>query len=204
MGALKVSEIANFFRILPCGFGGVFVPARAFVWIAVASGLLAQGGCATLSKDECLRADWQRIGWEDGIKGYPFERIENHRKACGEFGITPNPGPYRSGRNEGLTHYCTPSSGFEQGKSGASYHYVCPRELEADFMRGFRVGTQVHDLNQQIYQVDGKIKSKEKELEKDKLSEEQRKALRDRIRDLQRERNHLRSLRQTMELMTMF
>lgn len=178
--------------------------ARFFAWFAVVSALLVQGGCATLSKDECLRADWHRIGWEDGIKGYPFERIEDHRKACGEFGISPNPAPYRSGRNEGLMHYCTPSSGFEQGKSGATYHYVCPRELEADFMRGFRVGTQIHDLNQQIHQLEGKIKAKEKEQEKDKLSEDQRKNSRGNIHDLQRERNRLRTLRQTLELISVF
>lgn len=173
-------------------------------WLAVLSALLVQSGCATLSRDECFRADWYRIGREDGAKGYPGERIEDHRKACGEFGISPNPSAYRQGRGDGLMLYCTPSSGFEQGKSGASYRYVCPRELEANFMRGFRVGAQVHDLTQQIHQVDSKIRAKEKELEKDKLPEEQRRAIRDHIRDLQRERNSLRTLRQTVELMAIF
>jgi hypothetical protein len=178
--------------------------ARFFSRFAVVSALLVQGGCATLSRDECIGADWYRVGREDGLRGYPYERIEDHRKACGEFGIKPDPAPYRIGRDDGLAHYCTPSSGYEQGKSGASYRYVCPRGVEAEFLRGFRVGAQVHDLTQQIHQVDGRIKAKEKDLEKDKLSDEQRKTLRERIHDLQRERNHLRTLRQTIELMAIF
>lgn len=178
--------------------------AKLFLWFAALSALVIQSGCATLSRDECLRADWVRLGREDGIRGYPGERIEDHRKACSEFGISPDPAAYRKGRANGLIHYCTLSSGYEQGKSGASYHYVCPRELEAEFMRGFRTGTQVHDLTQQITQVEGKIKAKEKELEKDKLPEEQRRTLRDRIRDLEHERNSLRSQRQRIEMMTIF
>ncbi|MFA7241880.1 MAG: DUF2799 domain-containing protein [Sulfuricellaceae bacterium] len=166
--------------------------------------LVIQSGCATLSREECLRADWARIGREDGVRGYPGERIEDHRKACGEFGVSPDPSAYRKGRADGLMHYCTLAGGYEQGKSGASYRYVCPRELEAEFMRGFRTGTQIYELNQQITQLDGKIKAKEKELEKDKLPEEQRRSLRDRIRDLERERNNLRSHRLSIERMTMF
>jgi hypothetical protein len=173
-------------------------------WLAAMSALIFLGGCATLSKDECIRADWYRIGHEDGTKGYPSDRIEDHRKACGEFGISPNLSAYRKGRDDGLIHFCTPFSGYEQGKSGALYRYVCPHELEANFMRGFRVGTQVRDLTQQIQQVDGKIKAKEKELEKDKLSEGQRKSIRDHIHDLELNRNSLRTLRQTLELVTIF
>ena len=180
------------------------ISRRIIFLLTVLSVLLIQSGCATLSRDECIRADWNRIGRQDGADGYPFERIEEHRKACGEFGIGPNPAAYRQGRDQGLIFYCTPSNGYEQGKSGASYRYVCPHELEANFMRGFRVGTQVYDLSQQISQVDGKIRAKEKELEKDKLPEEQRKNLRDRIHDLERERNSLRTLRQTVELMAIF
>ena len=177
---------------------------RKLLRFAVLSALVLQSGCATLSRDECMGADLFRIGREDGIRGYAFERIEDHRKACGEFGVSPNLAAYRSGRDDGLVHYCTPSSGYEQGKSGASYHYVCPRELEAEFMRGFRTGTQVHDLTQQITQVDGKIKAKEKELEKDKLPEEQRRTLRDHLHDLEHERNNLRTLRQSIEVMAIF
>jgi hypothetical protein len=168
-------------------------------WFAVLAALLIQSGCATLNRDECAHADWYRIGREDGAHGHTSDRIEDHRKACGEFGITPNSAAYRRGRDDGLNHYCTSSNGYEQGKSGATYRYVCPREREAEFMHGFRAGTQVHELNQKIQQVDSKIKAKEKELEKDKLSEEQRKNIRERIRDLERERNSLRSMRRSME-----
>jgi hypothetical protein len=62
--------------------------------------------CATLGKDECLRADWYAIGLEDGARGQPLERSGDHRRACAEHGVTPKIEPYLVGRNEGLKSYC--------------------------------------------------------------------------------------------------
>ena len=54
-------------------------------------------GCATLSKEECLKGEWRVIGYKDGVKGYQMERLEEHEEACKEYGIKPEITYYQAG-----------------------------------------------------------------------------------------------------------
>jgi len=38
-------------------------------------GILILAGCASLSKNQCLNADWYAVGLEDGAVGRPLERL---------------------------------------------------------------------------------------------------------------------------------
>jgi hypothetical protein len=166
---------------------------------------LAVSGCATLTKNECQSGDWYGIGRADGANGHPAARLEEHRDACREFGINPNETAWRKGRQEGLLTYCTASNGYAQGKSGATYHYVCPSHLASGFERSYRVGRQVYEVNEKIHRIDSKIRSKEKDLEKsekedkDKSGDERRRNLRREIRELDRERDSLNATRRSIE-----
>ena len=74
------------------------------------------GACATgMSRDECALADWQTIGYEDGLRGFPAERIGAHRVACAKHQVTPNLAAYTGGRERGLREYCQPKNGFRAG-----------------------------------------------------------------------------------------
>ena len=42
----------------------------------------ALAGCATMSPEECLRANWEEVGYNDAVEGYPVSRSLEHRKAC--------------------------------------------------------------------------------------------------------------------------
>ena len=84
------------------------------------------GSCATgMSKDECALADWQTIGYEDGLRGFPAERIGAHRVACAKHQVTPNLVAYSAGRERGLREYCQPKNGFRAGLNGTGYANVC-------------------------------------------------------------------------------
>ena len=50
------------------------------------AGILVLGGCAMLSKEECLRGDWRALGVTDGLNGETAARIDEHRKACAAQG----------------------------------------------------------------------------------------------------------------------
>lgn len=106
--------------------------------------------CATLNKSECREADWQTIGLEDGAKGHPLTYIGKHRKACAEHGVTPDLDQYGLGHNAGLKRFCTPDSGFKQGRAGRSYNNVCPTELEGRFLAGYDTGRELHELKSEI------------------------------------------------------
>ena len=44
---------------------------RSLINLLAAAALLATSGCASLSKDECLSANWEDIGIRDGANGQP-------------------------------------------------------------------------------------------------------------------------------------
>src|SRR5690606_13231192 len=52
--------------------------------------LLALSGCASMTPEECLHADWYEKGMQDGLRGQPRAYVEDHREACGKVGVVPN------------------------------------------------------------------------------------------------------------------
>lgn len=106
--------------------------------------VLCLAGCATLSKEECLRGDWYRIGWHDGARGYTQERLAQHVEACQEYRILPAQHVYVQGRQAGLAVYCTPQNGYIVGEAGADYAGVCPEAQDEAFRRAYLQGYVVH------------------------------------------------------------
>lgn len=112
--------------------------------------LLFLAGCATLSRDECINADWRSIGYEDGARGYPASRIGSHREACAKHGVKPNFSVYENGRIDGLREFCRPGNGYRLGAKGVEYSGVCPADLEEPFLAAYRHGQKVHGLENQL------------------------------------------------------
>ena len=127
------------------------VTLNRFLLAGLAMACLGLSSCATtLSKNECLAMDWRTIGYEDGAHGYPGSRIGVHRKACGEYGVTPDFDAYQKGRNEGLLEFCTAANGYRVGASGGQYGGVCPAEREEDFLMAWSEGHEVHVLRSRV------------------------------------------------------
>lgn len=116
---------------------------KIFLRFSIVAGLLLVSACATLNKEECLNANWELIGYEDGSKGYAATRIGEHRKACAEHGVTPDLDQYNKGRERGLKVYCTPQNGYQVGQRSAVYRDVCPANMRADFRRAFDYGSRI-------------------------------------------------------------
>jgi len=128
--------------------------------------LLILSACSSISKEECLAADWYSIGMEDGAKGYDMSRIGNYRKDCAEVGVAPDAEQYSQGRLVGLESFCTYDRGYSEGKRGASNRSVCPPgDLQADFMEGYNAGRYVYDVNQQIRGLERDLADVRKEMD---------------------------------------
>lgn len=121
--------------------------------------------CATLNKSECLNADWQIIGLEDGSKGRALTYIGQHRKACAEHSVVPNLDLYQAGYEVGLAQFCTAEVGFAQGKRGYQYDGVCPAALRSDFLYGYERGRELYLLTREISHIHREIKGMDAELE---------------------------------------
>jgi hypothetical protein len=148
-------------------------------------------GCATLSKNECLEADWFEIGRKDGSLGKPRALFQKHMDACTKHGISPNREAYYAGRDEGLRIYCSEENGFEQGRLGRKYQHVCPLDLEPEFLAGFYAGREIYEykskvasLEKQLRSIENQIEAKEKDLHSSKLSKKQRAIVRSEIKSL--------------------
>jgi len=120
--------------------------------------LLIPGGCATMNQSECLTADWQMIGIEDGSYGRPLSYIGNHRKSCAEYGVTPDMMRYEEGHAQGVRRFCTYRKGFQLGQKGKAFHEICPPDLVDKFRIGYQRGREIHAMNVEIRKVQKTIK----------------------------------------------
>ncbi len=149
--------------------------------------------CSTLSKGECMEADWYEIGAKDGANGRPSSRLDDHRESCKKHGIFPDKEQYYMGREEGIKIYCTAYNGFNQGYNGKYYSGACPIDLEPAFLTAYKHGREIYDVKQKISNNDHKIKKLEKELTDKKITQEKRKEIREEIRHLDQKNAHLRN-----------
>jgi hypothetical protein len=150
---------------------------------------LALSGCASLSEDECMTADWESIGYQDGSRGYDAGRIANHGEACAEFAIKPDRALYEEGRARGLEIFCTGRNGIRMGRQGYSYNGVCPPSLEPSFLQGYDLGRSMHDLDAHMSELRNEIQRVQAALRREEppLSDRDRDYLLYRLRDLERE-----------------
>ena len=141
--------------------------------------------CATLSKNECLEANWYEIGRMDGTMGKPRALYQEHYKACLEHKVNGDREAYYKGREAGLESYCTYDTGYKQGSLNRGYRYVCPKNLEPNFLAGYAKGQEIYKYQRKIASLENRrlsierqIKDMEKQMYSSTLSDEQRTKIR--------------------------
>lgn len=172
------------------------LPSRP--WAAVLG--LVLSGCATLDESQCRSTNWFELGSRDGRAGYSRDRLDQHREACSEFGLSPNATDWEQGYVAGLEDYCTVNNGYLLGRRGAYYGNVCPVDLEADFVSAFELGRDTNEVEREIESLNGRINSIETRLARDReLQGEQREGMRRQLYDLYRQLSWLRRTRDRLE-----
>ncbi|WP_188566176.1 DUF2799 domain-containing protein [Undibacterium terreum] len=149
-------------------------------------------GCASLSKDQCLNGNWQQIGFNDGLRGLTPQQLDEHAKACAEYGVQTNFDQYMLGRSRGLLNYCQPQNAFNVGRAGQGENVAaCPPNMQNDFVFEFRRGQEINQMeselesirsrvvlnNSRISRNDGRIYDIRNELRRTDLSNDARAAL---------------------------
>jgi hypothetical protein len=124
----------------------------------IAGAMLA--GCATMSPEECLQANWEEVGYNDGAAGYPVSRSADHREACAETGVSVDFELYRHGYSLGLPYYCTRENGFESGDHGGEYAPQCVSDQFPDYALGYSEGLDVFALKRELRELEGRIDEK--------------------------------------------
>ena len=127
----------------------------------VAAATVALGGCASMSKKDCLAGNWYERGYEDADRGETFDRLDAHAKACAKVGVAPDEAVYGTGYEAGLAEYCTPERGYELGSRDSEYRDICPFDTEAAFL-----GRYVDGLESAMIQRESDAIRAEAELER--------------------------------------
>lgn len=131
---------------------------HTMVFVACLS--LVLQGCSTMNEKECVVADWQAIGYEDGSRGYSESRFGKYRKACAEYGIKANFASYQTGHTRGLRRYCTPERAYNLGKSNAQFPNICPTDLIGDMRYGYDLGKNLYRQKSALYERMDELKHK--------------------------------------------
>ena len=128
--------------------------------------LFAIAGCSGKAEErkaqleaQCLTADWRAIGYEDGAKGWKTDRISKHRKACAEFGVTPDFDAYMGGHGEGIAYYCQPRTGYNAGVKGRRYNGGCPPAQEAAYQAANADGYGLWERERAVSDTAGRLGS---------------------------------------------
>jgi len=116
----------------------------------VLAATLLASGCATMSAEQCMVADWYALGERDALAGLDSNHLANRAKACREAGYSIDSEAWYAGFDAAIPAFCTLDNGFRYGIVGNSYRNTCPPEFQAEFLAGYDVGTQIYALEQQV------------------------------------------------------
>jgi hypothetical protein len=160
------------------------VSVRFLQRLALASLLTALAGCASMSKEECLTANWTEVGTRDGQNGEPRARFASHAEACREAGIRADQQQYMAGWETGITYFCTPHNGFEVGRRGRYYSSgTCPPALEGAFRYRYDRGYDIYRAQQEVDRIQNNQRDKQRKLDETK-DDRTKRALRNELTDL--------------------
>lgn len=136
----------------------------------LAVGLFALGGCAAVTKEQCVAGDWSELGEAHASVGKPTSHLDDVVKSCGKHGITPDTRAYLSGWHRGVQNYCTPLNGFTLGKQYKTRSEICPPQLASGFEHGYQLGFVIWTAENRVDEARSEVRSLQDRL--DRLEDE--------------------------------
>jgi len=159
-------------------------------------------GCESMSVSECKVADWGRVGYADGAAGVAQSRLAAYTEDCGKAGVVPEAHVYRQGWDTGIQRFCTAANGWREGMQGhGGKEAVCQGQAGFEgFARYLDAGLKVYRTQEQLQRNSQEAGRLEKELDA-ATKDEDKKRLREALRDLDRSQFRLRALLTQQQLM---
>lgn len=124
-------------------------------------------GCASMSEEECLTADWYERGAMDGRHGQSTAILDRHREACAKAGVVPDTEQFHKGHNVGIREFCRPENGTSTGHRGYRYQGICPADLHDAFVERYRAAYRVYEAKSRTDTVQRDIRIKENNLNRE-------------------------------------
>lgn len=159
--------------------------SRSLLRILAAIALIGSlGGCASLSKSECMNANWEDIGIRDGANGRPEEYLIEHSTACAKVNVKPDRQQWLRGRERGLERFCEPHRMYAIGEGGGGLDAAICRNFDQDrlsdaYEKGREVNRRASALNaidNEMREINARLADKDKDKEHE-LGKKERDAL---------------------------
>ena len=157
--------------------------------LSMALALCALSGCASLSKSECLNANWEDIGVRDGANGQPEEYLIQHSTACAKVNVAPDRGAWLHGREKGLERYCLPHRVYNIGEYGGAFDAgICRNFDQERLVDAYQKGRDVNRRANALSEIDAELRDIRTKLENKELEKKERERLAYRLGQLEYER----------------
>ena len=145
---------------------------------AAAVVLASLSGCASLSKKECLAADWEDVGVRDGASGRPEEYLIQHSTACARVGVAPDRERWLRGRERGLERFCVPHRAYSIGEYGGGFDSgICRNFDESRLIDAYEKGRDVYQRVSDLSAIDTEMRDIHTRLENKELEKKERERL---------------------------
>jgi ribosome modulation factor len=112
--------------------------------------LIAMTGCSSMSKKECINANWYQLGFQDGRAGAASSSVQGYVQTCSKHDISINQTDYLDGHAEGIRTFCQPNNGYQIGLRGRSLPQVCPADMQKSFSEAHAKGYTEYKIKQDI------------------------------------------------------
>ncbi len=148
--------------------------------VIILSSALLLNGCAVMSKNDCMNANWNLIGQQDGFKGNG-SLLQQRAQACVKHQIVLDNDSYASGYNKGLKNYCNPQTVFDYALQGNGNYQSCPMEMQNRLRPYYTVANNFYKADKQLKSLEDDIASYRVKAYDDDLKEDARKDYRKRL-----------------------
>ena len=120
--------------------------------LALGAAALSLAGCVSPAvKQYCSTADWDQVGFQDGLNGKLLKTLTVRQEYCAKTDFTVNGDAYQIGWERGVRAYCTPEGGFRSGAEDSEYNGVCADFGEAEFLAQRERGAEMHPYLLSVY-----------------------------------------------------
>ena len=150
--------------------------------LVVLASIAMLNGCAIMSKNECLSANWSLIGQRDGYNG-DGSFMQKRAQACIKHDSILDTAAYTEGYKKGLKHYCNPQTIFDYALQGRGTYQSCPMELQNHLRPYYNTANQFYNANKNLKSIEDTIATSKSNMYDPKLKEESRKYYRERYNE---------------------
>ncbi len=128
-------------------------------------------GCATMSAEDCMVADWYRIGEQDARAGRNADFLATRARNCNDAGYPADTSAWYAGFEYGLGFFCTLDNGFRFGLDGHRYQRSCPADLEPAFVEGHDLGLSLHGVMSRVSGLNSRLNELNRDIRRQERAE---------------------------------